>query len=262
MTLKAMDQNNSFRNQIETGNVVLGASADTFDPGLVELYGELGLDFVWLDFEHHGPSPWDSRMLENLARAAELTGTELLVRIPDSDPALIRKVLDTGVRNILVPRIDTVEEVQTSVRASRYVYGDEPGERGNSTARTNSWRNADRYRQSEDEEVCVGVMIEKSTAIENLDEILSVPDLGFAFVGPSDLSVQLGCDKSDPEFQQEIAGINAKCQSAGVPVGCIKGDPDEAARAIDEGYQIVRIASEFGSVQATVRNRLSRLHSN
>lgn len=254
-----MDQTNSLQRQLADGNVVLGASADTFKPTVVELYGELGLDFVWLDFEHHGPSPWDSHVFENLARAAELTGTELFVRIPDDDPALIRKVLDTGVRNILIPRIDTAAEVRTCVEAARYEYDGQPGERGNSTARTNTWRNVDRYLETEDDEVCIGVMIEKTTAIDNLDEILAVPDLGFAFVGPSDLSVQMGLEKSDPEFREQIADIRAVCLDADVPVGCIKSDPDEAARAIENGYQIVRIASEFGAMESTINSRLAQL---
>ncbi|WP_313692353.1 HpcH/HpaI aldolase family protein [Halorarum halobium] len=254
-----MDQTNSFRTKLEEGTVVLGASADTFAPSLVELYGELGLDFVWLDYEHHGATPWDSHALENLSRAAELVDTELLVRIPEPNPALVRKVLDTGVRNVLVPRIDTAAEVRRCVEAARYTYEDGPGERGNSTARTNTWRNTDRYLQTEDEQVCVGVMIEKASAIDTLDEILSVPELGFTFVGPSDLSVQMGFEKDDPEFQRRIAEVRSRSLDAGVPVGCIEGDPDAAARAIEDGYQIVRIASEFGAVQRAVRDRLRRI---
>ncbi|WP_312911701.1 HpcH/HpaI aldolase family protein [Natronosalvus caseinilyticus] len=258
-----MDQSNSFRSSIENGDVVFGTSADTFAPSLVELYGELGIDFVWLDFEHHGPSPWDSHVIENLTRAAELGGTELLVRVPESDPAMIRKVLDTGVRNILIPRVDTAEEARTAVEASRYVYQEEPGERGNSTARTNTWRNVDRYLKTEDEQVCIGVMIEKATATDNIEEILSVPDLGFAFIGPSDLSVQMGypSDKNHPEVHRRVQEVREKCNAAGIPVGCIKSDPDEATKAIDDGYQIVRITSEFGAVQEVVRDRLNRIRS-
>ncbi|MFC7009796.1 HpcH/HpaI aldolase family protein [Halalkalicoccus salilacus] len=256
-----MDQTNSFRRIIENGGAVLGASASTFSPNLVELYGELGLDFVWLDFEHHGPSPWNSHVFENLARAAEVSGTELFVRIPGSDPALIRKLLDTGVRNILIPRIDTATEVRACVEASRYVYQNEPGERGNATARSNTWRNVERYLETEDEEVCIGVMIEKTTAIDNLGEILSVPDLGFAFIGPSDLSVQMGypSDRNHPEVEQQIVDVKDACNAAGVPVGCIQSDPDAASEALNNGYQIIRIASEFGSVQTTVRDRLNQI---
>lgn len=87
------------RTRLENGDVVLGISEDAYSPALVELYGELGLDFVWIDFEHAGPSPWDGTMIEQLLRASELTGTELLVRVPVNEPALVRKTLDAGVRN-------------------------------------------------------------------------------------------------------------------------------------------------------------------
>jgi 2-dehydro-3-deoxyglucarate aldolase len=82
---------------------------------LVEVFGDLGLDFVWLDFEHTGPSAYDSKVFENLTRAAEGAGTELLVRTPSGDPEIIRKILDTGVRNLLIPRIETAEEVKRAV---------------------------------------------------------------------------------------------------------------------------------------------------
>ncbi len=254
-----MDQTNSFKNQIEQTKVLFGASVSTFSPTLVELLGELGIDFVWVDYEHHGPSPWNSQQLENLARAAELTGTELLVRIPEANPSLIRKVLDTGVRNILIPRVDTASDVRACVKAGRYSYEGSPGERGNATARTNTWRSADDYLATEDKEICIGVMIEKSAAIDNLNEILKVPELGFIFIGPSDLSVQLGMSKGNPDISRTIDDVKCRSIEAGVPVGCIKSDPDDAQTAIDDGYQIVRITSDFGAVKTVVRDRLEKL---
>lgn len=74
-----MDQQNALRETIERGEAAVGARSATFSPAAIEIYGELGLDFVWLDFEHSGPSPYDSTLFENLTRAAEVGGTELFV---------------------------------------------------------------------------------------------------------------------------------------------------------------------------------------
>ena len=256
-----MDQQNSFRETIEDDGVVLGARAATFSPTVVELYGELGIDFVWLDFEHTGPSPYDSTLFEDLTRAAEVGGTELLVRLPSGDPSLIRKVLDAGVRNILVPRVDDAAEVRRAVEATRFVYDGGPGERGKASGRSATWGHASDYVRTEDEQVCLGVMIEKTTAVAALDDILAVPDLGFAFIGPADLSVQMGyaSDRSNPAVLEQVDEIRDACLDAGVPVGRIHHDPSAAAAAIEDGYQILRVGGELEAAQATLRERLDSL---
>ncbi|MFC6723847.1 HpcH/HpaI aldolase/citrate lyase family protein [Halobium palmae] len=256
-----MDQHNAFRERIEDGDVVFGARSSTFSPTVVEIYGELGIDFVWLDFEHMGPSPYDSGVFEELTRAAEVGGTELFVRLPTGDPALIRKVLDAGVRTILIPRVDSAEEVREAVKATRFTYDGEPGERGMASGRSRTWGNAENYVETEDEEVCLGVMIEKTTAVDELDEILSVPELGFVFIGPSDLSVQMGhpTDKAHPDVVEQVEEIRETCRSAGVPIGTIANDPDGVADAADEGCQIVRMGGDLSAVQSTLRERLAAI---
>jgi 2-dehydro-3-deoxyglucarate aldolase len=256
-----MEQRNTFRASIEDGAAVFGARSATFSPNVVEIYGELGLDYVWLDFEHTGPSPYDSTLFEDLTRAAEIGGTELLVRLPSGEPHLIRKTLDAGVRNLLIPRVDTAEEVRRAVEATRFVYQSNPGERGRAGSRSSTWGNATEYVDTEDESVCLGVMIEKATALENLDEILSVPDLGFVIMGPSDLSVQLGHpnDKSHPDVTEALEEIRSSCQSAGVPVGQNIHDADGASEAVERGEQIIRIGGELGAAQEVIGNRLTQL---
>ncbi|MFC7174841.1 aldolase/citrate lyase family protein [Haloplanus litoreus] len=87
-----------------------------------------------MDFEHTGESPWDSMLFESLTRAAEAGDIELFVRLPAPDQALIRKVLDAGVRNLLIPRIDSAAEVRRAVEATRFVYDGEPGSAGSRAA--------------------------------------------------------------------------------------------------------------------------------
>ncbi|WP_247004125.1 HpcH/HpaI aldolase family protein [Halosolutus gelatinilyticus] len=256
-----MDQRNSLRERIENGDVVYGARASTFSPTIVEIYGELGIDFVWLDFEHMGPSPYDSTVFEELTRAAEVGGIDLFVRLPSGDPPLVRKVLDAGVRNLLIPRVDTADEIRAAVEASRFVYEGEPGERGMASGRSRTWGFTDDYVATEDDEVCVGAMIEKTTAIDELEGILSVSDLGFVFVGPSDLSVQMGhpTNKNHPDVRGQIEEIEAACRSAGVPMGRIENEPDAIEAAVEDGYQIIRMGGDLSSIRSTLEERLRRI---
>jgi 2-keto-3-deoxy-L-rhamnonate aldolase RhmA len=106
---------NRLRERFETGEVALSILDTTYSPTLVEFYGDLGVDAVWLDLEHGGPSPLDGPTMEHLLLAAERTGTELLVRLPTTDPTLLRKALDLGVRSVFLPRVESAEAVEQAV---------------------------------------------------------------------------------------------------------------------------------------------------
>jgi 2-dehydro-3-deoxyglucarate aldolase len=106
-------------------------------------------------------------------------------------------------------------------------------------------------------------MIENQRAIENIEEILSVPQLGFAFVGPADLSMSLS--GGDPladngaAVSDAIDRTVAACHDAEVPIGRIRNSVEEAQQAVDEGYQIVRIGGDISSVRSTLGERLGAL---
>jgi 2-dehydro-3-deoxyglucarate aldolase len=254
-----MDRTNSLRTTLERGGAVLGASVGTFSPTVIETFGGIGLDFAWVDFEHGGPSPYDSTVLENLTRAADVSGTELLVRLPAPDPHLVRKVLDAGVRTILLPRIETAAEVRRVADAMQFTYDGGPGERGIGIGRSSAWgAEIGEYVDEEDESVLLGVMIENETAVDNVDEILAVPEVGFAFVGPADLSVSLGrpMETSHPDVRAAVGRIEDAAADSPVALGGIRNDPADAVAAIESGYQVVRIGGDLSSARAVLSSRL------
>jgi len=243
---------------LEAGDVALGLLDDAYSPALVEFYGELGLDFVWLDLEHGGPDPWDAGALENLLRAAERTGIELLVRTPDTDPTLVRKAMDLGVRNVFLPRVETAEEVRDAVRSSRFRYDDGPGDRGLGSPRARRWGLADDYVATEDEETLVGTTIETEASIDDLDAILDVPELGFVFAGPYDLSVSLGHpgEVDHPDVQAAVETIRSSALDAGVPLGGLGFGMDDVNEKAANGYQILNVGSTTSALQGTVSSWL------
>lgn len=257
-----MERSNAIRAAIEADEPVYGAGADTFSPTMIEVYGDLGLDFVWLDFEHAGPSPYDSTVFEELTRAAEVSGIELLVRLPSGDPHLVRKVLDAGVRTILIPRVETAADVREACEAARFAYGGGPGERGVATARTGSWgADRDEHARREDANVLVGAMIENRRAVANLQEILAVEGLGFVFVGPADLSVSLGhpLETDHPEVREHVATIERTLRGSDVALGGIEGSAEAAREAVADGYRIVRVGSDIGAVRSELGATLAEL---
>jgi 2-dehydro-3-deoxyglucarate aldolase len=261
-----MRTENGLRRALESGETVFGASAATFSPTVIETFGNIGLDYVWLDLEHGGPSPYDSTAVEELTRAAETADIDLLVRLPKPEPALVRKVLDAGVRTILLPRIETAAELRPAVEAAYFSYDGDVGDRGVGVGRSGEWAGyVDSFIGNEDPEILVGTMIENERAVENIEGILSVPQLGFAFVGPADLSMSMsGGDplaKHPERVQSAVDRTLDACLDAGVPIGRIRNSVDEAQAAVDAGYQIVRIGGDVGAMRAVLGDRLTALDS-
>ena len=247
-------QANALATTLADGDVALGLLDNAYSPTLVEFYGELGVDFVWIDLEHGGPDPWDGSLIADLLRAAERTGLELLVRLPDTDPTLVRKALDLGVRNVFLPRVETATEVREAVRSGRFGYDGGPGNRGLASPRARRWGLADDYVATEDRETVVGVTIETEASVENLDAILDVPELGFVFIGPFDLSVSLGCpgEIDHPDVQEAVETVRSSAVDAGVPVGGLGFGMDDVNEKATNGYQMLNLGSTTGALQQTV----------
>lgn len=243
--------------RLSEGELVRGVGATTFDPAVVETAGDAGMDFVWLDFEHKGPSPSDSRTLENLVRAAERTETELLVRTPTAEPWLVRRVLDAGVSNLLLPRVESAAEVRRAIHASAFDYDDGPGGRGGAVSFASGW-GREGYEPADDSPT-VGVMLETAAAVEHLTEILAVPGLDFAYLGPADLSISLGrpFETDHPEVRDAIDAIRTECEAANVPLGRSVSDPEAVPDAVEDGWQLLRYGDEI----AALRQRLTEFDS-
>lgn len=259
-----MRQSNRVRELVERGDVVLGARARTNSPVFVDVYGEMGLDFVFIDTEHTGDSPMDSPRLQQFARAADAAGTEILVRLASGDPATVRKVLDAGIRNLLIPRVETAGDVREAVKAARFEYDGAAGERGVGGSYPNSWgADFDRYPARQDRSVFVGALIENRTAVENIDDILSVPELGCVFLGPADLSVSFGhpLETDHPDVQAALDRTWDAAADASVPVGTFASSTEAAATQIERGAQLVQLGDELASTRQVLGRRLDDIRS-
>lgn len=245
---------NDLRSTFERGGVALAVLDSAYSPNLVEFYGELGADAVWLDLEHGGPSPWDGERLNDFLRAAERGGTELLVRTPAADPAMVRKCLDAGVRNVFVPRVETADEVRAVCEAGRFDYDGDPGGRGMANPRASRWGLQQEYPATEDRETLVGVTVETREAVENLDAILDVPELGFVFAGPLDLSVAYGHpgERDHPEVRAAVETIEEKTRDADVPLAGLGFGVDDLNAKVERGYQLLNGGSTTGALKSAV----------
>lgn len=254
-----METENTIRTRLERGERVFGVRIQSFSTTLLHVLGQVDVEYGYLDLEHAGFSPYDGLKLERMQMAADNAGVNLVVRLPGSESAMIRKVLDAGIRTIMIPRVETAEEVERTIRASRFHYEDEPGERGFGTAPTNNWGiRPEGYTECEDETVLVGIMLEKATAVENVQEITSVPELGFVKIGMGDLSVSLGSPQEyeNSEVQNAIESIQSACSTNGIPLGCGVSSADEAKEALQDGYQLIDVGGDVGIFRTGLKQRI------
>ena len=259
-----MSRANRVREAIERGEIVFGARARTNSPILVDVYGEMGYDFVFIDTEHTGGSPLDSPKLQQFARAADVAETEILIRVASGDPVIIRKVLDAGIRNLVIPRVETADDVRDAIKAARFIYDDEPGERGVGGSYPNTWGATYRdYPTQQDETVFVGVIIENQTAIANIEEILDVPDLGCVFLGPADLSVSIGrpLETDHPDVQEALDKLWNAARAADVPIGVFTSSSSAATDALERGAQLIQLGNELTATREVLGQRLEEICS-
>jgi 4-hydroxy-2-oxoheptanedioate aldolase len=179
---------NKLKEILKDGKLAVGSCVYSSSPALVELMGYCGLDFCRIDNEHSWRRD-DSA--ENMVRAAVISGVVPLLRV-DHDRDVIRKALEIGAGGLIIPHINTPEEVEEVVSAAKFP---PRGERGigslSFSGRWGTMRAAEYIRWS-DEEQLVGVMIEDIKAMGRIDEIMAVEGLDFVLFGPSDFSVSIG----------------------------------------------------------------------
>jgi len=107
----------SLKRKLAAGQKVCGVLIEFSNPEMVEMFGYLGFDFVFLDGQHCGLTVETAR---GLMRAADLNGLPSIVRVPKNDPAVILEYLDAGAAGIIVPNIPSREEAAAAAAAMRY----------------------------------------------------------------------------------------------------------------------------------------------
>jgi 2-keto-3-deoxy-L-rhamnonate aldolase RhmA len=158
-------------------------------PAIAMVLADAGFDFVFIDMEH---GAYDMETVADIMKVARLAGIVPLVRVPDALYHLIARVLDAGAMGVMVPRVETRQTVERAVAALRYPPA---GERGYSTGKGNSdyrkvgiWD----YARHANDNVLAVMQIERRAAIEGIDDLLSVPGVDAALIGPQDLTLSLG----------------------------------------------------------------------
>ncbi|MCP1199556.1 HpcH/HpaI aldolase/citrate lyase family protein [Notoacmeibacter sp. MSK16QG-6] len=223
-----------------------------------ETMAHQGWDSLTVDLQH---GALDYQAALSMFQAVSSTDTVPMARVPWLDPAHLMKVLDAGAYAVICPMVNTAEDAENLVAWTHYP---PRGTRSFGPIRGLLYGGAD-YPQKADETVVIFAMIETLQGLDNLDEILKVPGLDAVYVGPSDLSLALGCrptfDDVDPPAAEAIEMIVRKATEAGKIAGCHNGAPAQALKRIELGYRFVTVSSDARLMASGSQDILSQMRS-
>ena len=234
---------NRFRADLIARKRLIGCWCSLGNPITTEVLGVAGFDWLLLDGEH---SPNDVLTFIPQLMALKDSVSAPVVRPAWNDPVEIKRLLDAGFYNFLIPMIESVDAARAAVAATRYP---PQGIRGVSVSqRGNRYGTVKNYLQRANEQACVMVQIESRKGLAAAAEIAAIEGVDGVFIGPADLAAALGHlgNPAHPEVQQAIAQIAKAVRGAGKALGTLAPVGADARRYMELGANFVAVGSDLG----------------
>jgi len=234
---------NSFKRRLLAGERLIGCWCSLANPITTEVLGVAGFDWILLDGEH---SPNDVISFIPQLMALKDSVSAPIVRPSWNNPVELKRLLDGGFYNFLIPFIESADEAKRAVAATRYP---PQGFRGVSVSqRSNKFGSVKDYFTGINDQICVMVQIESRKGVEAVAEIAKVEGIDGVFVGPSDLAAGFGHlgNANHPEVQAAMAQIIAAAKAAGKPIGILAPVEADARRYMEQGVTFVAVGSDLG----------------
>ena len=234
---------NSLKRMLLAGQRGCGVLVEFHNPEMVELFGHLGYDFVFLDAQHCG---LNVEVARGLIRAADVTGMTSLVRVPRNDASVILEYLDAGAGGIIVPNITTRAETEGATAAMKYPPVGLRGGFGRSRAANYgiTQTQVEYFTKMNDEVLCVP-LIEDQSALAHAPAICSTPGVDIVVIGPGDMSLSMGVPGGwkDPGVQAIVEQIRAAAAAAGKPTMIVALDPADGRALYTQGFQLLIVSA-------------------
>ncbi len=242
---------NPVRTALKEGKKLSGGWLQAVSPITAEIMAEAGFDALMIDLEH---AP--GNIMTTMDQIARLKGEKAVpfARATWNDFVLIKRILDAGVWGLLVPYVNTKEEAEQAVKSILYPTEGIRGVAGSPRVTHYGNKSMD-YMKTANDNVFLMTAVETMTAVDNLDEILSVDRLDGIFLGPMDLATSMGHfgSPSDPEVQQVIRGVEKKVFASGKIMATVAGSFEDAKAKYDRGYSLVFFFSDTTSLSKYAR---------
>ena len=232
---------NTFKRAMQAQQRLLGLWINFPYAPITEALAGSGFDWFLFDMEH---TPNDLERVGQQLLALRGTNVAPVVRVPVHDMVWIKRVLDAGAPNVMVPNIRNAREAQEAVAWTRFAPEGLRGVAG--STRAAGWTRFKDYMARANDEVGVIVQIESREALDNLDAICRVPGIDAVFIGPSDLAAALGHrgGAAHPDVQAAIAQAICTARAANRAIGILTAD-NKAEPYLEQGATLVGVGTDL-----------------
>lgn len=254
---------NKFKEKLKDNKPLIGLWSCLANNQAAEIIACTDYDWLVLEGEH---SPNNLPSLLSLLHSVSAYKIHPIIRPPSDDPVFIKQILELGVQTILIPVVETKEQAEKIVKATRYPPDGFRG-MGSVMARSGRWGAISNYAENANKEICVIAMIETAKGLENLDEILQVEGIDAVFFGPNDLSADLGVIDQvlNPLVVNSIKNGIDTCVKRNKPSGVLtlnlemlKEYTDCGARLLGIGLDTMILLNSSKNLLARARGRISK----
>jgi 2-keto-3-deoxy-L-rhamnonate aldolase RhmA len=232
---------NRVKKKIARNETAFGVMVSWACPDMIEFFGYLGFDWIFIDAEH-GVIGRDACV--ELVRACNLTGLTPIVRVPDKSEGTILGYLETGVLGVIVPHTNSSADARAAVNAIKY---SPVGKRGaGSTTRVANFgltQTPTEYFRLANEETIVSALVEEAEGLRHLDEIMAVQGIDSVGIGAGDLAMTLGLpgQANHPDVRKLVVDAEARVIAAGKVLDSVVRDASEAREAASRGSRLIAI---------------------
>lgn len=233
---------NALKAALAKGELQCGLWLALASPAVAEIAGNAGFDWCLIDAEH-GPNTLTTITAQLQALSA--TPAHAVVRVPMGEDWMLKQVLDLGAQTVVVPMVNTAQQAAQAAAAVRY-----PGKGvrglGAVLARASGYGEIVDYVSSANDQICLFVQIESAQAVAEIDAIAATEGVDGIFVGPADLSADMGFvgQPDAPEVVAAIDHVYARTKAAGKFVGTVTFDPGAFASEHRKGVEFLGLGGD------------------
>lgn len=249
-----------FRDLIQSNRKLMGTFIATPHPVMTEFMGHMGFDFLCIDAEHN---TMHLETVQKMLQGLKATPTYGMVRIPTLSYEYVAGALDSGADALLIPQIRTMDDIARLKEFSQYP---PIGHRGCGPSRL--WDYGDSITQlagGSDPNYTTNIVVQLETvqAVENIDEIVKSDFIDMFFIGPGDLSMDMGifAQFTNPKLVDTIMMLREKTAAAGKRLGVFAGSFEAAQSWCDKGFDMCIINSELALMGSAVAGGMKNLRA-
>lgn len=239
-----MNNLDRIKNKVKKKEFFFGSGVNLADPTVTEILCEVGFEFIWIEIEHSSLDKYMTQLHIMLTKGSKAA---TFIRVPDTNPATVKPLLDMGPSGIIFPLIKNADDAKLAVKSCRYPT---KGIRGFGPRRVMRYGLMDKYEyiKNADSNIWVMLMIEHVDAVKNLDEILKVPGVDSLVIGPCDLSGSVGLlgQLRHKKVENLIDIVIKKSKAANIPVGVSMAySIDEVKRWLNKGIDWMELGGDL-----------------